>query len=104
MELQAEVDLIRSHNMIDGSEHNPELKKNDGSTANNKVVGITVKMEESKDTKSPDNISDSGSVSTSESLKSSDKQSRHKSSNGATSVIRRRLHFTDEALWKRFTT
>lgn len=104
MELQAEVDVIRSHNMIDGSEHNPELKKNDGSTANNKVVGITVKMEESKDTKSSDNISDSGSVSTSESLKSSDKHSRHKSSNGATSVIRRRLHFADEALWKRFTT
>ncbi|VEU20672.1 DEKNAAC101524 [Brettanomyces naardenensis] len=29
---------------------------------------------------------------------------RYNSSNGATSIIRRRLHFNDEALWKKFTT
>jgi len=104
VESKTELDIIRSHSMIDSNEHNPDLKKNIGSAAKNEVVGITVKMEEAKDPRSSDNNSDSGSLSTSESVKSSDKHSRHKSSNGATSVIRRRLHFADEAMWKRFTT
>lgn len=59
---------------------------------------------DSPEEKKDDLTEDSSDSITKRSPSVESKHSRHSSSKGATTIIRKRLNFTDEGLWKKFTT